>query len=166
VSPLEAAVLAIGTIKGGTVRNVVANEVRMEATLRTTDDGIRDMLVDKARAVVMNVAVSFGGSGSVDVAYGYAALINDSAVVDIVAATAEGLLGPGSVVWKDKPSMGVEDFSYFLRERPGAFYHLGCGNQARGISATLHASNFDIDEDCLAVGVAMQVATTLRLLGK
>jgi len=164
VSPLEAAVLTIGTIKGGTVRNVVANEVKLEATLRTTDDGVRDMLVEKVKAVVGNIAASFGGSGSVEVMYGYAALINHDSVVDLVAASAEHQLGSGSVLWKEKPSMGVEDFSYFLRERPGAFYHLGCGNKAKGISAAIHASNFDIDEDCLPVGVSLQVASTLRLL--
>jgi amidohydrolase len=164
VSPLEAAVLTIGTINGGTVRNVIANEVRMEATLRTTDDGVRDSLIGKVKAVVGNVAASFGGAGAVEVSYGYTSLVNDAAVVDLVAATARDVLGPDSVAWKDKPSMGVEDFSYFLKERPGAFYHLGCGNETRGISAALHASTFDIDEDCLPVGVAMQVAATLRLL--
>jgi amidohydrolase len=164
VSPLDAAVLTIGTIKGGTVRNVVANEVKMEATLRTTDDGVRDTMVERVKSVVGNVAASFGGVGAVEVTYGYAALVNHDSVVDLVAATAGDVLGPGSVVWKEKPSMGVEDFSYFLRERPGAFYHLGCGNKARGIGAALHASNFDIDEDCLSVGVTMQVASTLRLL--
>jgi amidohydrolase len=166
VSPLESAVLTIGTIHGGTVSNIIADEVTMKATLRTTGDATRDLLVDKVRAIVENVAASFGGSGSVDVKYGYTALINDAAVVEVLAATAEELLGPGSVEWKEKPSMGVEDFSFFCKARPGAFYHLGCGNEARGITAPLHASTFDIDEDCLPTGVALQVATTLRLLEK
>ncbi len=166
VSPLEAAVLTIGTISGGTVSNIVADEVKMMSTLRTTDDGTRDMLVAKAKALVENVAASFGGSGVVDVHYGYKALINDPAVVDIVAAAAGELLGPGSVEWKEKPSMGVEDFSFFCKERPGAFYHLGCGNEARGIVSPLHSPGFDIDEDCLPLGVAMQVAATLKLLSK
>lgn len=164
-SPLEPAVLSIGSIHGGTVRNVLAGEVRMEGTLRTTDDAVRDALVSRIKAVVEGVAASFGGSGELKVSYGYVALINDSAVVDIVAGTAEAMLGQGSVAWKEKPSLGVEDFSYFVRARPGAFYHLGCGNPARGIAAPLHASDFDIDEGCLSVGVAMQVATTLRLMG-
>ena len=71
VSPLDAAVLTIGTINGGTVSNVIANEVTMKSTLRTTSDATRDMLVDKARAIVQSIPASFGGSGSVDVSYGY-----------------------------------------------------------------------------------------------
>lgn len=164
VSPLEAAVLTIGTIHGGTVSNIVADEVTMKATLRTTSDATRDLLVARARAIVENIAGSLGGTGSVDVSYGYTALVNDPAVVDVVAAAADDILGPGSVDWKEKPSMGVEDFSFFCRERPGAFYHLGCGNEARGITSPLHSPTFDIDEDCLPLGVAMQVASTLKLL--
>jgi len=166
VSPLEAAVLTIGTIHGGTVSNIVADEVTMKSTLRTTSDATRDMLVGKARAIVESVSASFGGSGSVDVSYGYTALINDSGVVDVVAAAADDVLCPGCVDWKEKPSMGVEDFSFFCRERPGAFYHLGCGNAEKGITSPIHSSTFDIDEDCLPLGVAMQVAAALRLLEK
>ena len=54
--------------------------------------------------------------------------------------------------------MGVEDFSYFVRERPGAFYHLGCGRGDGSGNAPLHSSRFDLDELCLAVGVAVQAA--------
>jgi len=164
VSPLESAVLTIGTINGGTVSNVVAGEVKMRSTLRTTSDETRDMLVDRARAVVEGVSASFGGSGSVDVSYGYTALVNDPAVVDVIAAAADDILCPGSVDWKEKPSMGVEDFSFFCKARPGAFYHLGCGNAEKGITSPIHSSTFDIDEDCLPLGVAMQVAAALRLL--
>jgi len=166
VSPLESAVLTIGTIAGGTRSNIIADEVAMRATLRTTSEATRDLLVEKVRALVENVPASFGGSGSLEVEYGYAALVNDPGVVDVVVETAEAMLGPGAVDWKEKPSMGVEDFSFFCRERPGAFYHLGCGNPEKGIGSALHTTTFDIDEDCLPLGVALQVACALRLLGR
>ncbi|HPG87428.1 MAG TPA: M20 family metallopeptidase, partial [Spirochaetales bacterium] len=164
VSPLDSAVLTIGTIQGGTASNVVADEVTMNATLRTASDEVRDLLVSKARAIVEGVPAALGGSGSLEVAYGYAALVNDSDVVDVVTAAADDVLCPGNLEWKERPSMGVEDFSFFCKERPGAFYHLGCGNLGRGIVAPLHASTFDLDEDCLPLGVAMQVSCALRLL--
>ncbi len=164
VSPLESAVLTIGTIAGGTRSNIIADEVTMRATLRTTSEATRDLLVGKVRALVESVPASFGGSGSLEVEYGYAALVNDPGVVDQVAEAASDILGPGTVDWKEKPSMGVEDFSFFCRERPGAFYHLGCGNADKGIGSPLHTATFDIDEDCLPLGVAMQVACALRLL--
>ena len=157
VSPLESAVLTIGTIAGGERTNILAREVRLGATLRSADDEIRDLLVDRIRSVVDGVSAAFGGSGSLEVSYGYIALVNDDACVDTAAAAAREVLGPDAVVWKEKPSLGVEDFSFFLRERPGVFYHLGCGNSSRGLTAPLHSARFDIDEACLSLGVAVQV---------
>ncbi|MCX7024852.1 MAG: M20 family metallopeptidase [Spirochaetes bacterium] len=164
VSPLEQAVITIGTISGGQRSNIIADEVRMTATMRTTSDAVRDALVARARAVVEGVAASFGGSGELELSYGYTALINHDRTVDTIVEVAGELLGKDAVRWKDKPSMGVEDFSFFIRERPGAFYHLGCGNEAKGITAPLHNSRFDIDEDCLVTGVAMQAGIASRLL--
>lgn len=165
VSPLESAVITVGTIKGGTRSNIVADEVHFTATLRTTSDETRDALVDRARSVVEGVSAAFGGSGELDVSYGYAALVNHDMAVDIVAQAAAELLGPTSLVWKDKPSMGVEDFSFFIKETPGAFYHLGCGMPGNDKPAPLHNAGFYLNEDCLPVGVAMQVAAALIYLG-
>jgi amidohydrolase len=164
VSPLEAAVITVGTIQGGRASNILADEVRLGITMRTTSDATRDLLVDRLRSVAEGVAGGFGGSAEVEVRYGYAALVNHDECVDSFAAVARDYLGERGLLWKEKPSMGVEDFSFFLRERKGLFWHLGCGNAARGISAPLHATDFDIDEDCLPLGVALQAALTLRLM--
>lgn len=164
VSPLDAAVLTVGTIQGGTASNIVAEEVHFAATLRATSDAVRDTLVERAKAIVEGISAAYGGSGNLEVSYGYKALINHDTAVDIVAAAADEVLGPGSLDWKDKPSMGVEDFSFFLKERPGAFYHLGCGNPEQGQRSPLHSATFNLDEDCLPLGVAMQVIATLRYL--
>jgi len=166
VSPLDHAVLGVGTIQGGSRSNIIAEEVSMKATLRAALTPTRDLLIEKARALVEGIPAAFGGRGSMEVSYGYEALINHDAVVDILAQTAEDILGKSSIRWKEKPSMGVEDFSFFIKDRPGAFFHLGCGNPAAGIDAALHSSTFDIDEDCLPLGVAMHVAAARRLLEK
>jgi len=164
VSPLEQAVITVGTIAGGKRSNIIADEVSMLATLRTTDDAVRDSLVARARAIVEGIPASFGGSGSLAASHGYTALANHDGTVDTVVEVARELFGEAAINWKGKPSMGVEDFSAFLRERPGAFYHIGCANAPRGITAPLHSSRFDIDEDCLVTGAALQAGVTLRLL--
>ena len=166
VSPLQEAVLTLGTIQGGARNNIIADEVRMTGTIRTTNPEVRAAIAERVKAVVEGIPAAFGGSGEVEIRAGYAALINHDWVVDIIAQEATSLLGEGSVLWKEKASMGVEDFSFFVRERPGSFYHLGCGNTAKGIDSPLHSNNFDIDEACLPIGVALQVAVTLRLLGQ
>jgi amidohydrolase len=162
VSPLEQAVLSIGTIHGGKRSNIIADRVEMEATLRTTSAAVRDTLIARARAVVEGVAASFGGSGSLAVRFGYEALVNHDVAVDEIESVAAEFLGREGICWKEKPSMGVEDFSFFIKQRTGAFYHLGCGNAPRGITAPLHSSSFSIDEDCLPLGAALQAALVLR----
>lgn len=164
VSPLEEAVLTIGTIHGGTTSNIVADRVEMEATLRTTSDTVRGMLVARIRALVEGLPATFGGSGQLAISYGYEALVNHDAAVDAIEAVVRETLGADRILWKEKPSMGVEDFSYFLKERPGAFYNLGCGNPALGITSPLHSPTFDIDEECLVLGVALQAGLALRFL--
>ncbi|HBV68029.1 MAG TPA: amidohydrolase, partial [Clostridiales bacterium] len=58
----------------------------------------------------------------------------------------------------------AEDFSYFADAAKGGFFHLGCGNKKLGITASIHTEHFDIDEECLKVGVLMQVNNVLSLL--
>ena len=60
--------------------------------------------------------------------------------------------------------MGTEDFSFFAMERPSCFWHLGCGNPEKGITQDIHNPGFDLDEDCLPIGAAIQAAGVLELL--
>jgi amidohydrolase len=164
VSPLESAVITVGTIQGGSTSNVIAEEVRMSATLRATTDAIRDTLVERVRSVVEWVSAAYGGTGRVEVSYGYAALVNDDEAVERVEAVSRVLLGEGALVWKEKPSMGVEDFSFFTRDAPGAFFHIGCAVPG-GENAPLHSARFVLNEDCLTVGAAMHVGLVLQAMG-
>lgn len=164
VSPLEQAVLSIGTIHGGVTSNILASQVEMKATLRTTSDEVRGALLERIRAIVEGVPPTFGGTGEMAVSYGYEALVNHDEAVDEVRTMAEALLGADRITWKEKPSMGVEDFAFLVKARPGAFYHLGCGNADRGITAPAHSAAFDIDEDCLVLGAAMQAGLAMAYL--
>jgi amidohydrolase len=166
VSPLSEAVVTIGTIVGGTKNNIIADRVEMMGTIRTTDPAVRKTVGERVSAIASGIPAALGGSGYAEIVPGYTALINHDWVVDLMAEQAKELLGVGSIQWKEKPSLGVEDFSFFLKERPGAFYHLGCGNPGKGITAPLHSKDFDIDEACLPIGVAMHAATALALLGR
>ncbi|MDD3981326.1 MAG: M20 family metallopeptidase [Spirochaetales bacterium] len=164
VSPLDEAVITIGTINGGQRNNIIAEEVTMTGTIRTTNPSVRSEIAQRVRSIVEHIPAALGGLGEVQIKPGYTALINNDAIVDLLAQEANALLGPGKLQWKEKPSLGVEDFAFFLKERPGAFYHLGCGNREKGIHAPLHSKLFDIDESCLPIGVAMQAAAALKLL--
>ena len=100
--------------------------------------------------------------------WGYACLINTDEVVDVMKARSEEMLGADHVLMKQFPSLGGEDFSYFIdgSKKGGAFYHLGCGNTAKGITAALHNQQFDVDEACSPLGIQLQMTFLMDLLQK
>lgn len=165
ISPLNSAVLSFGTIAGGEVGNALAEEVALRGTLRTLDVATRELCDRRIEEIATKTAEAFGARAEVQIRSGYKPLINHDEVVKVIEATGGELLGKENVLYKEFPSLGVEDFSFFLDKAPGAFYHLGCGNKAKGIIAPNHNSCFDIDEDCLPIGVQLQVVNALKLLG-
>jgi len=166
ISPLNSIVLSLGTISGGVKSNVIADEVIIKGTLRALDNETRSFAKERIKELVSNTARAFGGEGIAEFHDGYQALINDDKVVDVIKENAERFVGKENVVFKEFPSLGAEDFSYFSEVAPGGFFHLGCGNSERGITANIHCDDFDIDEECLKTGVFLQVENVLSLLNK
>lgn len=164
LSPFESAVLSLGMIEGGTAGNIVCNKVTIRGTLRTLDQTTRSFMKQRIVEVTENTAQAFLGSASVDIEEGYAPLINDHLITEIVFQTAEKLVGEDHVIIMEHPSLGVEDFAYFAEAVPSCFYSLGTSNKAKGIQSTLHENTFDIDEEAIKVGVCLQVLSTLNLL--
>ena len=149
IDPVDSVVLSLGVINGGIKENVICPKVTLGGTLRTLNPDTR------------RYTKAFGGSADVRIEEGYAPLVNDNFVVDIVKENAINLLGKDNVVFRKHPSLGAEDFSFFLEHSKGAFYHLGCRNEEKNILSPLHTADFDIDEDCLEIGVMLHVLNTL-----
>lgn len=164
VSALDSVVLSFGTIQGGRAENILADEVRLEGTLRTLHPATREKAKARLYRLVTDICSGMGCTGEIRIEPGYNALINESDSVDLILDTARHLLGPANVLLKESPSLGVEDFSFFLDAAPGAFFHLGCSNVEKGLTSALHTQNFDLDEDCLPLGVLMESALILRYL--
>lgn len=161
VSPLQSAVLTIGTIEGGTAQNIICDEVRMRGTLRTANAELRAMMRERIKVIAENVAAGMGCEARVEVTPGYAALVNDDHEAARVKRVAARLLGAENVIEKAAPSMGGEDFSFFCDCAPGAFFHVGCVKPDWMPAPPLHSKDFCIDEACLTIGVMMHVALVL-----
>lgn len=164
VSPLESVVISLGTIQGGAKSNIICDEVVMHGTMRTVNETLRQRTKERLTRMVEDVAAAYGAVGTVEISPGYDALINEDSVVAVIKEQAEDKLGLEKIRIKEYPSMGAEDFSFFLNEAPGAFYHLGCGNREQGINANAHSKEFDINEDCLALGVFLDICILEKLL--
>jgi len=159
-----AAVVSFGTIRGGSQANIMADRVELTGTVRTFDPAVRETVLRRVRETAEGIARSLGGSADVEIERGYDALINHDPTVDLVRRNAESLVGEGDVVLREQPNMGVEDFAYYLHHAPGAFFSLGIRNEARGIIHEEHQEGFDVDEECMAYGIAIQVLNALAAL--
>ncbi|MFD1926766.1 M20 family metallopeptidase [Sporosarcina siberiensis] len=166
VDPTQSAVITIGVIQGGTAANIIADTVTMTGTVRTLDPEVRSYVLKRIEEVIAHTTQALGGSFTLEIEDGYNALINDNAMVDLVKQTGFDLLGEDKVHQLTLPSLGVEDFAFFAEAAPSAFYRLGCRNEARGIVHGLHTNQFDIDEDCLPLGAAIQALTVYNYLNE
>jgi amidohydrolase len=163
INPTHPVVVTIGTISGGYRRNVIADRVDMEGTLRTLHAADRR----KASALIGKLTASITRAAGGDYEYqfndGYPILTCDSKIVAVVRRSSHELFGKRSTVEIDEPSMGGEDFAYFINEVPGMFMRLGTGNKKKGITYPWHHPKFDIDEKGLWVGAAV-MARSVRIL--
>ena len=161
IDPVDSVVLSLGLINGGIKENVICPKVTISGTLRTLNFDTRKYAKERIKDIVEFTCKGLGAKGSVSIEEGYSPLVNDNFVVDIVKENAIELLGSDNVIFRKDPSLGAEDFSFFLEHSKGAFYHLGCRNEEKNILSPLHTAHFDIDEDCLEIGVMLHVLNTL-----
>ena len=164
VNPLDSAVVTIGIFQGGYQRNIIADRVKLSGIIRTLDPNIREIACDRVKKIILGVTEALGAKANINFTPSYPSLINDNSMTDLVKSVAEGLLGKDNVIMVDKPSMGVEDFAYFLQNTAGSFFKVGIRNKEKGIVQPLHSSLFDIDEDALQIATAMYTQIVLKFL--
>jgi metal-dependent amidase/aminoacylase/carboxypeptidase family protein len=105
-----------------------------------------------------------GGVCKIDIHRGYPVLHNDPTITEAVRQFAKEYLGDENVV--ELPlRMTSEDFAYYSQVIPAAFYRLGTGNKARGITSALHTTTFDIDEDSLETSIGLMAWVAIKMLG-
>ncbi|WP_160164632.1 M20 metallopeptidase family protein [Pedosphaera parvula] len=152
VDTFDPVILTIGTIHGGTRRNIMTDEVKMEGTLRTFSPEVRKKVEALVNETLDGVTKAYGATYEVKFEPITSVVYNDPTLVVEVLPTIRRVVGATNVV-EVTPRMGAEDFSCYQEVVPGFLYRLGSGNKAKGITADIHTPGFDIDEECLPVGV-------------
>ena len=160
IDPHQTAVINLGTIEGGYRRNVIAEQVEITGTVRTTNSELRAEIPNKVESIIKGITNSYGAEYQLDYNFGYPVLINDSDLVFELMNNLSELNIFSNLEYLSEPSMGAEDFAYYLQEVPGVFFRLGTGGEDRNYYDA-HNSKFDFDEDALKLGVALFVAITL-----
>ena len=144
-------VVTIGQIHGGDNPNVIPESCLLRGTIRSFGKEIRERTKEHIRKLARGLAEVSGAKINVRFEDGPPSVMNSPEPVAVIRAAAAEVLGPAQVDEIPKPSMGGEDFAYYLAQVPGAMFRLGCCS-GESTCAPLHSPMFDIDERALAIG--------------
>jgi len=160
--PLDAAVVTVGFMKGGSAYNVIPGEMHIGGTTRTTTVENRAMVERRIREICAGAGAMHGVQVDVEYRPGYGPTINDADKAQFAADVAAEVCGEANILRTVKPSMGAEDFSYMLNAVPGAMVWLGNGMSEQG----LHNPGYDFNDQAIPFGVSFFVRAAERFLSK
>ena len=154
VSPLDSAVLTIGTANGGTFRNTVAGKFSITGVTRSLGQEMRMYLRDRIRDTAEGIAKAMGGKADVRIIESYPGIVNEDSSSEFIEKTAKYILGAENVSVLTEPFMTTEDFGYYLHKAKGCFYHIGCE-----CDYPLHSDKFCPDERSVLTAMIMHTAS-------
>lgn len=155
------AVVSICKFVAGTTHNVIPGVAHLEGTIRTFDPPITRRVIDRFESVVRGVALATGTDIALDLVEGYPVVMNDAACAEAVVRVAEKL---ARVSDAGLPMAGGEDFAYFARSIPGAYFFLGA-RRPNETTPVCHHPDFDFDDDLIPLGVRMFVGLVEDRIG-
>ncbi len=161
VNPVEPAVLTVGEIEAGTAFNIIPETARLGGTVRTVNADLRQRMPERIEELARGVARGMRGDAELNYRFSYPVTRNDAGAADLALNVAKELFGEDCAVEVENPSMGGEDFAFFLEELPGAYVWLGTGDVSG-----LHTPRFAFDEEILPQGAALLAALALESLSE
>lgn len=150
VDPLDSAVLTIGKINGGTVRNLIAENVKLEGTLRTFDLDVYEFVKERINQINQGLETMYDVKVDTEFIDFCPPVVNDADLYERFIS----LVDPKEFI-EMKPMTITEDFAFYQTELPGLFLMLGIKNDEKGFNYPLHSSEFNFDEEVLLYGIEL-----------
>ena len=148
LDPFKNAVLSLTKIEGGSAFNVIPDTVTIGGTLRSTNERIRNDMLKKIKKVALNACEISNCKVNIEIRPGYPSTINDEKSAKLATEIFKNTFGDSFINIEETPTMGSEDFSYMLKEKPGAYIWLGAGEDAE----KLHSAHYDFNDALLPIG--------------
>lgn len=161
-SPLRAGVITVAAFHAGDAANVIPGEAELLINIRNDSDEAREALAGRLEQVVQGVCLAHGAGYRLEPLHHVPPLVNDPYWAEVVlkAGRAHGV-SPRIERIDYMPTMGAEDFAFYLREVPGCFFFVGNGAQG----AYLHNERYEFNDAILPVAAGTFVALVDRLMG-
>jgi amidohydrolase len=163
INPFHNAVMSVCHVEGGTTFNIIPPDVKYQGTVRTFLEEDRKLIPKAMKGIAEGISKGMGGNAKLDYTRMIPATINDLKMAAFARDVAATVLG-SKHVHAPEPSMGGEDFAYYLQKVPGAFIYLGAGNEKKGAVWPHHHPKFRIDEDAFVIGMELMLRIVDRFL--
>ena len=143
IDPVKEAVLTFGMVQAGSTDSVIPDTAFCKGTVRTFDTALQNHIQEKMDKLLQGLAVANDITYKMEYIKGYLPVHNHPQAYEVVKQAANDL----HLRFNESDLMMIgEDFSHYLKVRPGAFFLTGCGNEDKAITAPHHNPYFDIDE--------------------
>jgi len=161
-SPLDAAVISVTMIRAGEATNVIPESCELQGTVRTFTVEVLELIEQRMRRIADATCEAYGVGCEFTFTRNYPPTVNHVRETGFVRELLGELVGAENVK-EFEPTMGAEDFSYFLQERPGCYFVIGNGDGAHRAAGQgegpcmLHNPSYDFNDELIPLGGSMWV---------
>ena len=156
---LKPVVISFGKISGGNAFNVIAERVKLLGTVRCLDNSLYGELPQWIEKIVKNIASTYGAKAHINMKSIAPPVYNDPKLTNFLSTCAKNFIEENNIVYLENPSLGAEDFAFFLQDVPGTMFRLGVSGE-KGC-APLHSGYFSLDERSLELGIKILCQTMI-----
>ena len=169
--PVETGVISVTMIQAGEATNVIPESVVMQGTVRTFTSDTLDLIEQRMREMTQHLCAAHGAQADFEFSRNYPPTVNHAAEAAFVREVMVELVGTERVQ-EFEPTMGAEDFSFFLQGKPGAYFVIGNGDGTHregghGLGpCTLHNPSYDFNDQLIPLGATLWVKLAQRWLAR
>ncbi|MGB5093975.1 MAG: M20 family metallopeptidase [Parvibaculum sp.] len=167
IDAFDPVVLTCTKVRAGTTDNVIPETADMLGTVRACSEAARRLAHQGIERVAQNIAAAHLCEVTVEIEEGYPVTVNDATFVDFARGVVNDLIGEDRYIARTAPVMGAEDFSYVLQRIPGCMMFLGTmpkDHHGHAHVAPCHSNHMILNEESMAVGIALHAAIAWRFL--
>lgn len=167
--PIDAAVISVTMIHAGEATNVIPDSCEISGTVRTFTLEVLDLIERRMRDIVEGTCQAFNATCQFEFSRYYPPTINHPKETEFVRTLLGEVVGENNVL-EFEPTMGSEDFSFYLLEKPGCYFLIGNGDGAHraggagGGPCMLHNPSYDFNDELIPIGASMWVRLVERWL--
>jgi hippurate hydrolase len=169
--PIDPGVISVTMVQAGEALNVVPDSCTLRGTVRTFSLEVLDLIEQRMKLVAEHTAAAFGASCEFEFRRNYPPTVNHAAETAFVQRVLGSVVGPENVL-PFEPTMGAEDFSFFLQAKPGCYFMIGNGDGAHRAGGhglgpcMLHNPSYDFNDDLIPLGATAWVRLAEEWLAK